>query len=217
MKAYYAARAKEYDKIYLKPERQTDLRAIEQWLAPKFEHASVLEIAAGTGYWTQFIAPVAQSLVALDASSETFDVARSRLAGLAVPVAPVQWLIGDAYAIPQPTQLYDAAFAGFWYSHIPVDRQREFLRGLHRVLKPGAKVVFLDNLFVEGSSTPLSETDAQGNTYQTRPLADGSTHRLLKNFPTENQLIEVVQGIGKDLVYTAWPYFWAFEYNVLPE
>ena len=29
---YYAARAGEYDRIYAKPERQADLRAIEKWL-----------------------------------------------------------------------------------------------------------------------------------------------------------------------------------------
>ena len=52
MKEYYAARAKEYDQIYAKPERQTDLRLIEQWLPSRFEGARVLEIAAGTGYWT---------------------------------------------------------------------------------------------------------------------------------------------------------------------
>ena len=221
MKAYYAARAKEYDKIYLKSERQTDLRLLEQWLPPKFAQADVLEVAAGTGYWTQFLAPVARSLVALDASAETFDVARSRLAGLdaASASAPglkqVQWLIGDAYAIPQPAVLYDAAFAGFWFSHVPLARQREFLLGLTRVLKPGAKVVLLDNLYVPGSSTPISERDAYGNSFQTRLLADGSEHRLLKNFPTESQLIDCVKGLGTEPVLTTWQYFWAFEFTVV--
>ena len=36
MQAYYAARAAEYDRIYQKPERQADLRAIEAWLSPFF-------------------------------------------------------------------------------------------------------------------------------------------------------------------------------------
>ena len=73
MKEYYAARAKEYDQIYAKPERQTDLRLIEQWLPSRFEGARVLEVAAGTGYWTQFIAPVAASVCLLytsDAADE---------------------------------------------------------------------------------------------------------------------------------------------------
>ena len=46
----------------------------------------------------------------------------------------------------------------------------------------------MDNRFVEGSSTPISEIDAQGNTYQLRRLGDGSQVRVLKNFPTEAEL-----------------------------
>ena len=46
----------------------------------------------------------------------------------------------------------------------------------------------LDNKYVKGSSTPISRTDAHGNTYQTRPLKDGSTHEVLKNFPSHLQL-----------------------------
>ena len=79
MRAYYAARAREYDSVYRKPERQADLRAIEQWVPSKFVGARVLEIACGTGYWTQFIAPVALHVTALDAVPETLDIARDRV------------------------------------------------------------------------------------------------------------------------------------------
>jgi hypothetical protein len=53
-------------------------------------------------------------------------------------------------------------------------------------------VVFLDNRFVPGSSTPIAESDAEGNTYQVRTLADGSTHRVLKNFPDRDALMAIV-------------------------
>jgi ubiquinone/menaquinone biosynthesis C-methylase UbiE len=79
MQSYYAARASEYERIYLKPERQTDLRAIEQWLPPKFEGARVIEVACGTGYWTQFIAPVASHVLAIDAAPETISIAKTRV------------------------------------------------------------------------------------------------------------------------------------------
>ena len=59
MQDYYAARAPEYDRIYLKPERQADLGAIRQWLPTVFKGRSLLEIACGTGYWTQYLAPEA--------------------------------------------------------------------------------------------------------------------------------------------------------------
>ena len=86
MQGYYAARAPEYDAIYRKPERQTDLRAIEQWLPARFDGARVLEIACGTGYWTQFIASVARHVTALDAAPETLAIAEARVPGTNVVV-----------------------------------------------------------------------------------------------------------------------------------
>jgi demethylmenaquinone methyltransferase/2-methoxy-6-polyprenyl-1,4-benzoquinol methylase len=76
MQRYYADRAPEYDSIYAKPERQADLRLIERWLPEVFRGRRVLEIACGTGYWTQFIAPVATGVVAIDSARETIDIAR---------------------------------------------------------------------------------------------------------------------------------------------
>lgn len=208
MKDYYAARAKEYDKIYAKPERQQDLRAIEQWLPTKFAESEVLEVAAGTGYWTQFIAPAAKRMVALDASQETFSIAKTR-AGC----AGVDWVVGDAYQMPLAGQKFDAVFAGFWFSHIPLEKLPAYLSYLNGFLKPGARVIFLDNLYVEGNSTPLSDRDAAGNTYQTRPLADGSTHKVLKNYPTELELSDLVSSFSRQFSYTTWQYYWAFDYR----
>ena len=207
MRAYYAARAEEYDAVYRKSERQSDLRAIEAWLPARFAGAQVLEIACGTGYWTQFIAPEASSILALDAAPETLAIARARVSD-----EKVQFLAGDAYALPPCPEPFDGAFAGFWFSHVPVKRQREFLLGLNAVLKPGATVVLLDNRYVEGSSSPVTEHDADGNSYQTRKLTDGSLHRVLKNFPCEAELKALVDGLSQRSKLTCWPYYWAFEY-----
>lgn len=207
MQTYYAARAAEYDNIYLKPERQPDLRRIESWLPLFFANRQVLEIACGTGYWTQFIAPAAAHVVAIDTSPETMEIAQSR-----VPKGKVKFRVGDAYQLPPELGSFDAAFAGFWFSHVPKARRHEFLRGLNALLTPGAKVVLLDNLYVEGSSSPIAEMDAGGNAYQSRKLKDGSRHRVLKNFPTEVELQSSLGALGSDGRLTRWQYFWAFEY-----
>jgi demethylmenaquinone methyltransferase/2-methoxy-6-polyprenyl-1,4-benzoquinol methylase len=210
LQAYYAARASEYDRVYLKPERQADLRQIEQWLPSVLAAATVLEVACGTGYWTQFIAPVASAVFAFDSSAETLQVAKQRVLAI-----NTEFHIGDAYALPRFARPFDTAFAGFWFSHVPLERQREFLLGLNSALAPGARVVLLDNLFVAGSSSALSERDAKGNTYQSRRLSDGSIHRVLKNFPTEAQLHGLVEaGVGASPMYRRWQYYWAFEYRV---
>lgn len=209
LQSYYAARAGEYDRVYAKPERQSDLRKIELWVASTLRGEEVLEVACGTGYWTQFFAPTASSVLAFDSSPETLRIAAARVEG-----SKVEFEVGDAYSLPRRPSRFTAAFAGFWFSHVPLDRQSEFLLGLNAAVRPGARVLLLDNLFVEGSSTPLSQRDAAGNSYQARMLGDGSAHLVLKNFPSEAQLHALVaSGIGSDARYTAWDYFWAFEYR----
>ena len=210
MESYYARRAPEYDRVYLKPERQPDLRAIEAWLPPLFANASVLEVACGTGYWTRFIAAAADRIVGIDASAETLALARSR-----VSAAKATFAVGDAYRLPASLGRFGAAFAGFWFSHIAKARRREFLAGLAARLAPGAKVVLLDNRFVAGSSTPIDEADADGNTYQLRRLEDGSRHRVLKNFPSEAELRESIAGFGERPVLTTWQHYWAFQYDAV--
>lgn len=209
MQDYYAQRAREYDAIYLKPERQNDLREMETWLPAELEGRTVLEIACGTGYWTQFLAPRCAHVLALDAAPQTLEVARSR-----VPPATVSFAVGDAYALPASAKRFDAAFAGFWWSHIPLCRIGEFLAGLQRVLEPGACVVFMDNRFVAGSSTPLSQTDADGNTYQLRRLGDGSEHVVLKNFPSRGELLTAIAPFARSTHYREWQYFWALSFEM---
>jgi ubiquinone/menaquinone biosynthesis C-methylase UbiE len=208
MQSYYASRAPEYDSVYQKPERQPDLRAIEAWLPSRFAGETVLEIACGTGYWTQFIASSAAAIVAVDSAPQTLRIAEPR-----VPAGKAHFVVGDAYDLPAGLGRFGAAFAGFWFSHVPKARRREFLAGVGRLLRqPGAKVVLLDNRYVEGSSSRITEQDAEGNTYQTRTLADGSVHRVLKNFPAEAEMQAAIVGIGEAGNFTQWPYFWAFEY-----
>jgi len=210
MQSYYAARASEYDRVYQKPERQSDLRQIEQWLPSLLSGAKVLEVACGTGYWTRFIAQVASTVVAIDSAQETIQIAQQR-----VNSTNVLFQVGDAYSLAGTTRSFDAAFAGFWFSHVPLERQREFLAGLNAALAPGARVVLLDNLFVQGSSSAIAEQDGIGNTYQYRKLDDGSTHRVLKNFPTDAQLYGLTaEGLGEVAAYRRWQYYWAFEYRV---
>ena len=207
LQSYYASRAPEYDQVYLKPERQADLREIECWLSTRFAGDRVLEVACGTGYWTRFIAQTAAHVVAIDASPETLRIAKGR-----VPVDRVTLVVGDAYDLPSHLGKFGAAFAGFWFSHVPKAGRHPFLSGLNALLMPDAKVVMLDNRYVEGSSTPIAETDSAGNTFQARRLNDGSTHRVLKNFPSEADLHSSLLGVGNGGRFRTWGYYWAFEY-----
>ena len=92
----------------------------------------------------------------------------------------------------------------------------EFLAAFHAVLCPGAKVVFADNRFVAGSSTPISRTDDHGNTFQQRQLDDGSTHEILKNFPDDSLLRETLGPYSTSLEIVWFDYFWCATYELAP-
>jgi len=207
LERYYAARADEYDRVYEKPERQADLLDLRKWLPTHMASRRVVEIACGTGYWTHVVAQVAAEIVAIDAVPETLEIARAR-----IPGAAVQFLVADAYSLPPDLGPFDAALAAFWFSHVPISRRAEFLTGLSSVLRAGANVVLIDNLFVDGSSSPICGEDEDGNTYQMRRLADGSDHRVLKNFPSEEELRGCMPDGITRVQYLAWDYYWALEY-----
>ena len=207
---YYAARAREYEQIYEKPERQADLAQLKELIPRYFAGRDVLEIACGTGYWTQFIAPVARTITATDINPETLAIARAK----GLPSERVRFEVADVNALPPDFRNFTGAFAGFWWSHVPRAGRRAFIETLHKAVSPGAVVVMLDNRYVEGSSTPISHVDADGNSYQRRRLANGSEHTVLKNFPTEAELVSEIGASGTAIEYTALDYYWLLKYEV---
>jgi demethylmenaquinone methyltransferase/2-methoxy-6-polyprenyl-1,4-benzoquinol methylase len=209
MQAYYAARAPYYDAVYLKPERRADIAFLVDHLPQRFARRSVLEIACGTGYWTQHIAPVAVRVVAIDGTAEPLAFARLRPGAQDVTFHQL-----DAYALPDSLGRFDAAFAGLWLSHVPVGARRPFLLGLHARLAPGARVLFIDNNEVQLRDFPIAYTDSEGNTYQDRTLRDGSTHRVLKNFPTRAELEALVAPHASRIAYRGLDNFWLLEYEL---
>ncbi|MBG6080166.1 class I SAM-dependent methyltransferase [Rubrivivax gelatinosus] len=207
---YYKRRAAYYERVYHRPERQADLRAMEASLAAPFAGRRVLEIACGTGWWTPHAARDAQRWLATDANPETMDVARAK----ALP-AVVEFRQVDAYTLDGlGDETFDAAFSGCWWSHVPLQALPGWLATLHARLEPGARVVMLDNSFVQTSSTPLTRRDEAGNTYQDRVLDDGSVHEVLKNFPTPDEAFAVLGPRARDPRWTAYEHYWVLDYRL---
>jgi demethylmenaquinone methyltransferase/2-methoxy-6-polyprenyl-1,4-benzoquinol methylase len=206
---YYALRAAEYERVYQRPERQADLRRLHAMLGAIFVGQDVLEVACGTGYWTQVIAESAKSIVATDINAEVLEIARRKDYG-ACQVGLVQ---ADAYGPVHPEAHYTAGFHAFWWSHIPVQTITAFLDRFHAALPPGALVVMIDNVYVEGSSTPISRHDEEGNTYQMRQLHDGSKHEVLKNFPSSSELYAILKPWGDRVQVTMLDYYWIVQYR----
>jgi 2-polyprenyl-3-methyl-5-hydroxy-6-metoxy-1,4-benzoquinol methylase len=205
---YYKDRAQEYEKIYSKPERQGDLQKGIDILQKIFAGKTVHEIACGTGYWTEKISKTAKSVLGTDINEAVLEIAREKDYGK----ADVRYEQADVFTYKSDSK-FDSLFGGFIWSHIKLEGLKQFLTKVNEVVEPGGTVVFMDNKYVEGSSTPVTKTDAAGNTYQSRHLEDGSIHLVLKNFPGDDFLTNQVKHFGKDIQYIGLDYFWILIYT----
>lgn len=205
---YYARRATEYERVYAKPERQADLKVLRERCRGLFKGRNLLEISCGTGYWTECFATTAQSVLATDINPETLAIAQAK----PWETGRVEFSVADSFALPNFDRRFDAGFAGFWWSHVPRERLHDFLSGFHAPLSPGSTVAFIDNRYVEGSSTPLDRTDGEGNTYQIRELADVSRHEVMKNFPDVEEIRAVLAPFADEVAVVELEYFWMAVY-----
>lgn len=206
---YYARRAPYYEAIYSKPERQPDLSKLKAHLQTLLSGRNVLEIACGTGYWTQVIAETAQKITATDINEPMLELAGKKV----YPKNNVNFEACDMYAI-QASADYNALFGGFIWSHIALEGLEEWLDHLHGLLKPGSLVVFTDNNFVAGSNTPISTTDSHGNVFQERTLPDGATYQILKNFPKQGDFKRILKAKGHHIEVLNLAYYWVLAYEL---
>ncbi len=205
MRDYYAQRASKLEQVYQKPERQQDLREIQGKVIEVLKDQRVLEVACGTGYWTERFAAAARSVVATDYNQSMLDLAQEKI----YPDGKVEFSLTDLYELPPalPGQ-YSACFAGFFWSHVLRDEQPGLLAHLSKAAGKGSTLVLIDNNYVEGSSTVIARTDLEGNTYQLRKQEDGSRVEILKNFPTDSALRKKFGPFVRDIRIFRNTYYW---------
>jgi len=201
---YYRSRAPEYDRFYQRVERQNDLARLKAWLTDHVRGRTVLEVAAGTGYWTEVAAPVCKAMTATDAVQETLAFAAQRRLG-----SNVELLTADAYGLPRFTTTFDAGMAHFWWSHVEKQRQQAFLSQFMNCLEPDALVLMIDQTYVEGICPVVSRYDEWQNRYELRTLQNGTTYEIVKNYPTDDELLASFAPFGDDLRIMRLDHFWA--------
>lgn len=204
LQTYYAQRAAHYEEIYQYPERQTELAEITLQLQHLLKDKTVLEVACGTGYWTERYAAQARQVLAIDISDAMLAVAKAKQEN-----EKVSYQLADAFALSQFAQTgFNACVAGFWWSHVKRSEQSAFLTGIRNVCGSGAVLVMFDNCYVEGQSTPIARTDSEGNTYQIRRLPDDSRHEILKNFPSDSTLRKKLAQHAQNIRIARGTYYW---------
>jgi demethylmenaquinone methyltransferase/2-methoxy-6-polyprenyl-1,4-benzoquinol methylase len=100
---------------------------------------NVLELAGGTGWWTDRLAQSADHLTVVDSSPEVLEINRRRTAR-----TDVEYIVADLFAWA-PESCYDVVFFSFWLSHVPRQRCEAFWSMVRSCLSPGGGVFLIDN------------------------------------------------------------------------
>jgi SAM-dependent methyltransferase len=210
MTRYYARRAAEYERVYEIPAWQPGIAELRRRVSAVFAGRRVLEVACGTGYWTELIAGVATAVHATDLNDETLALARAR----PYPRGNVTFAARDAYARHDGPARWDGGFAGLWLSHVDVTRMDAFLDAFHSHLRPGAVVLAFDESDDPTRTARGSRVDAAGNRYEARRLANGERYEIVKNFVDEPRLRGALGRRACGLTYDDLGRFWVATWEV---
>src|SRR5580658_2677595 len=184
---YYRARAGEYDQWWLRQGRYDRGAALNaQWFAEAASVSSalgayrpagrVLELACGTGLWSEQLLPFASHLTALDGWPEVLAINAARLRS---PL--VRYVEADLFQW-QPDEQFDVVFFSFWLSHVPPEKFAEFWRLVRACLAPGGRVFFVDSRREPTSTAVDHRLPEPEATVMTRRLNDGREFQIYKIF-----------------------------------
>lgn len=209
MEQYYRERAPDYDLLYRTAEWQDELGWLQNWVARRTAGRRVLEVAAGTGFWTAAAARRAKAIVATDYNAEPLAIAAKRRLG-----AHVTWVTADAYALPTFDRAFDVGMAHLWWSHVDKRRERQFLFHFAARLQAGAELLMIDQRYSESDGMPAFRHDRAGNRYELRSLENGRVFQIIKNYPTPEQLPASIDEVCEDVEVTSLHHFWALRARV---
>jgi 2-polyprenyl-3-methyl-5-hydroxy-6-metoxy-1,4-benzoquinol methylase len=185
---YYRRRAAEYDATAYGDVTAARAR-IARLVAQMRPTGRVLEIACGTGLWTEPLAALADTVTAIDAAPEALEIARDR-----VRSANVRFEVADVFSWC-PNDRYDVIFFSAWLSHVPTSRFEQFWHSLRGLLADGGRVLFIDEHVDESAKEAYI---AGRDEVVERRLRDGSTFHVIKNFVDPERLERQLRRLGWD-------------------
>jgi ubiquinone/menaquinone biosynthesis C-methylase UbiE len=189
VKAYYDARAPEYDDWYLgtglysnreRPGWEAELDGLVATIEA-LTPARTLDVACGTGFLTRHLEG---EIVGIDASERMLEIARER-------VPDGEFFTADALELPFEDRSFDRLFTGHFYGHLEDDGRVRFLGEARRV---ASELVIVDSS-VEHS--PVNEE------FQPRVLKDGTRWEVYKRYFSGPGLADELGG-GETLFAGHW-------------
>ncbi|MEU7874615.1 class I SAM-dependent methyltransferase [Dactylosporangium sp. NPDC049140] len=181
---YYRSRAGEYD-VTAYGDVEAARRRIARLVAAMAPRGRVLELACGTGMWTEALAREAGSVLAVDAAPEAIEIARAR-----VRDGDIAFEVADLFAF-RPQERFDVVFFAAWLSHVPEDRFDEFWALVRSLLADEGRVLFVDEHVDEQGKEAFV-----GAEVVERRLNDGRAFRIVKRFVDPRALRDRLAGLG---------------------
>ena len=212
---YYEQRAPEYEDWWYRRGRYDHGPAInERWfaeaatvrtdvLAALPSGGEVLELACGTGLWTELLAEHTARVTAVDASSEMLALARRKR------TANVRFIQADLFSW-QPERRYQLCFFGFWLSHVPLALMGAFWEKVASALQPGGCAYVLDSARSERSSAHDHRLQDPQQEIMLRRLGDGREFHIVKHWFDPQSLTRLLRSRGWDATIAATPEFFVY-------
>jgi ubiquinone/menaquinone biosynthesis C-methylase UbiE len=157
-----------YEALIAREDHQGNiLGAIEEIINPN--GLDILDLGAGTGRLTLFLAPRAKSIRAFDISSEMLRVCRERL--IASGLTNWQVDVADHRKLPVESQSADLVVSGWSVSYLAVWNEQKqtseldvWLAEMKRVLREGGTIILFESLGT-GNESPIRLEHVE-STYQ---------------------------------------------------
>ncbi|MBD6620723.1 class I SAM-dependent methyltransferase [Komarekiella sp. 'clone 1'] len=198
---YYRARANEYDQWFYRIGRYdrgeetnqrwfNEVAIVKSALYQVGAVDDILELASGTGIWTQELLNIGKKITAIDASEEVLAINRSKLAS-----PSVKYYLFDLFKW-QPDTEYDLVFFAFWLSHVPPQLLDSFLTKVYQSVRVGGQVFIIDSRFEPTSTAKNHILEDDGNIYKSRKLNNGQEFQIVKIFYQPDELQEKLKKVG---------------------
>lgn len=195
--AYYRACADEYDDHAIDVPGQGELLAAVGAFRPT---GDVLELACGSGRWTDHLVRSARTVTAVDAAPEMLARAQARVGS-----ASVRFVEADLFSW-RPDRRYDVVFFGFWLSHVPEELFESFWSRVADWLKHGGCVFFFDDNY----RTDVELVEGVSSQVVRRQLNDGTPFRVIKVPHHPAELERRLRALDWDVAVTSTsgPFYW---------